>query len=173
MRLYERQSQRQYSDSGRNGSVPQAAGDSQDRCIRTFCAMPVYSGCRISEALESHRGPRCLKDASFCRARRNVVEEFTGAVSVARVFLDTELGLRDPPTAEAARSIKEVHQRSENAWRQICNNMNRQQITGAHVIPKRLRHGFGINAVPESRTVSRTVNAERAANQRLWHAPPR
>lgn len=151
MQLYDDDGQRKYLTPGERGAFLKAAEDAP-REVRTFCGTLVYTGCRITEALELTADRIDMKGGvlvleSLKKRKRGVYR----AVPVPPVFLDT-LNL-----VHNLRAVKKRKDRGRGvrlwgwcrttAWSRVCEIMKAADITGPHATPKGLRHAFGIKGV--------------------------
>jgi integrase len=151
MQLYDDEGQRKYLTPGERDAFLKAAEDAP-REVRTFCGTLVYTGCRITEALELTADRVDLKGGvlvleSLKKRKRGVYR----AVPVPPVFLDT-LNL-----VHNLRAIKKRKGRGKGvvmwewcrttAWSRVCEVMATAGISGRHATPKGLRHAFGIKGV--------------------------
>jgi integrase/recombinase XerD len=151
MQLYDEDGQRKYLTPGERDAFLKAAEDAP-REIRTFCGTLVYSGCRITEALELTADRVDLKGGvlvfeSLKKRKRGVYR----AVPVPPGFLDT-LNL-----VHNLQAVKKRKDRGRGvllwkwcrttAWSRVSEIMKTAGISGPHATPKGLRHAFGIKGV--------------------------
>lgn len=140
----------------------QNAAESALRPIRLFALVLEYTGCRISEALETtprriDKGIKCLIFRTLKR-RRTIYR----AVPIPTWLLNELL--------DFARTIQPDARLwpwcRPTAWRHICALMHRASIAKPMGCPRGLRHGFGIRAI--DRGVSLNV-----VQRLMGHASPR
>lgn len=128
-----------------------AAAQKADHITRTLCLTLVYTGCRISEALELTAmsiqmetgiiAIRSLKKRNQCVIREvPVPAEFIEILSRAHDLKGRQR------TGHAAASHLWPYGRTWG-WRQVKAVMQQAGISGAQATPKGLRHGFGIHAI--------------------------
>jgi integrase len=151
MQLYDDDGQRKYLTPGERDAFLKAA-EAAPREVRTFCCTLVYTGCRITEALELTADRVDLKAGvlvfeSLKKRKRGVYRP----VPVPPAFLDT-LNL-----VHNLQSVKKRKDRGKGvplwdwcrttAWSRVCEVMKAAEIIGPHATPKGLRHAFGIKGV--------------------------
>ncbi len=107
---------------------------------RALCRLLVYSGCRVSEALQLTR------DRLDATAGHVVLRTLKRRKTVFRAvplpdWLLAELLALPPLTEEPEQLFGWCRQ---TAWRRVREVMAQAAIAGAQAMPKGLRHGFGI-----------------------------
>jgi integrase len=150
MDLYDRNGHRKYLTPEEREAFWKAA-EASAREVRTFCGTLLYTGCRITEALELTAARVDLKDRrivfeSLKKRKKGVYR----AVPVPPAFLDT---------LDLVHNIRDAQKRQDRgrktylwdwcrttAWTRVCEVMEEADIAGPHATPKGLRHGFGVNA---------------------------
>lgn len=157
-----------------------------DQRLAAFCAVLVFCGSRVSEALAVHRyhvdrEQRVIRLRTLKRRNGEIVWR---AVPVPEELIDMLFDLpggAHTPIFPWSRST---------AWRQVTRLMSAANIKGVHASPKGLRHRFGIVAASELVPVAliqrwmghsklentliylQAVGAEeRTMAERLWHHP--
>jgi len=151
MRLYDEDGQRKYLTPEERDAFLKAA-EAAPREVRTFCGTLVYTGCRITQALELTADRVDIKAGvlvleSLKKRRRGVYRP----VPVPPAFLHT-LNL-----VHNLQSLKKRKDRGKGvrlwdwcrttAWTRVCEVMKAADITSPHATPKGLRHAFGIKGV--------------------------
>lgn len=146
MRLYSPKGNRLYISEAERVRLLEAAYEAAPM-VRLLCLTLLYSGCRISEALEL-TGASVQADAQLLtfrtlkRRRQDVYREVPIPVELVDM-------LTAPPNTIAESLIFYDINRS-TAYRWVKDVMHRANISGAQACPKGLRHGFGIHAVLSS-----------------------
>lgn len=123
------------------------AADAAPRDVRTFCYVLVYTGCRITEALELT--DQRVDFANGCLTFRTIKKRgetpIYRSVPVPPALLDL---------LDMVHGIKEKQTNGKlwrwgrsTAWRRVKEIMERAGIAGDHASPKGLRHSFGVHAV--------------------------
>ncbi|MEM5585233.1 site-specific integrase [Roseibium sp. AS2] len=155
MRLYDERNQRLYINAAERARFIKAAERAAPE-ISTFGLTLLYTGCRISEALELTAAAvqieagsvsiRCLK-----KRRKHIMREVPIPSALADL-LDAVHGIRASQqrlTAEAVPLWRHGGQpvNRSTAYRWIKDLMRDAGIRGIHASPKGLRHGYGIHAI--------------------------
>lgn len=141
--LYTPTGQRKYLTPGERTRFVAAAANFPPT-IETLCLTLVWTGCRISEALDLTRADldaedgivavRCLK-----KRRPGIVRE----VPVPIAFLDGLLRVHQP-----GKPQEQLWGIARNtAWRYVKDVMQDAGVVGVAASPKGLRHGFGVHAL--------------------------
>lgn len=146
MRLYSNAGQRLYLTSSERVDF-ETASRKQDRETMTFALVMLYTGCRISEALE-------------LRARNIDLENMAVGIESLKkrrkgIFRSIPIPERLVEAIDLVHAIRESKDRNRKlwefsrmtAWRKIKEIMAVADITGPHATPKGLRHGFGVHAI--------------------------
>jgi integrase len=149
--LYDKGGHRKYLTPGEREAFLKAA-DEAEREVRTLCYTLVYTGCRISEALDLTADRVDLKDGVIVfetlKKRKKGVYR---TVPVPPSLLDTLNMVHDLRAAQRRRNRGKTVQlwkvSRTTAWRRVQEVMTAAGIVGIHASPKGLRHGFGIKAV--------------------------
>ncbi len=123
-----------------------------DRTHRTLVMTLVYSGCRLSEALNLRTNhveidDRRLIFESLKKRRRGVYR----AVPVPQDLvyaLDLVHGIREAERRGRHARLWTMHRAT--AWRIVSSAMHKAKIEGPQASPKGLRHGFAVKAVASS-----------------------
>ena len=142
MRLNDRAGQRLYINAEDRSRFLLATSSLAPR-QRSFCLTLLYTGCRISEALE-------LRTSSFQMA--------AGIVTLRTLKRRRPDEFRDVPVPRhLIEVIKTAHRMEDGqfwpginrttAYRWVKGAMAAAGISGVHASPKGLRHGFGIHAI--------------------------
>jgi integrase/recombinase XerD len=153
----------------------QVAARNAEREVRTFCLMLLYSGCRISEALElSIRNiDFTAKGVVFRTLKKRGDKKIYRPVPLPDHFLD-ELNL--------VHNLKSSKKPNERIWswsratasRKVQEVMRQANLTGVQACPKGLRHGFVIHCIQEQIPLNMAIYAnaqgaeERSLAERLW-----
>ncbi|MEJ8574169.1 tyrosine-type recombinase/integrase [Microbaculum marinum] len=119
------------------------AADSRDPATRALCLMLVYTGCRLSEALN---------------LTADAVQPDSGIIAIASLKKRRTGIVREVPVPDIL--IGAIRQAKENSgsdqiwplsrtwsWTLVKRVMAQADITGIQATPKGLRHGFAIHAV--------------------------
>lgn len=151
MSLYDAAGHRKYLTPEEREAFLEAAATAP-REVRTFCGTLLYTGCRISEALQLTADRVDLKGGSIVfeslKKRKKGVYR---PVPVPPVFLDALNMVHDLRTAQKrpdrGKKILLWDWSRGTAWTRVGEVMKAAKITGPHATPKGLRHGFGVKAV--------------------------
>lgn len=143
MRLHDRAGRRLYINTEERCRFVEAAAPCAPR-QRSFCLTLLYTGCRISEALE-------LRGAS--------VQAGAGIITFRTLKRRRPDMYREVPVPDHLIEALDAAHRLDaeaclwpdinrtTAYRWVKAAMARAGITGAQASPKGLRHGFGIHAI--------------------------
>lgn len=148
MQLHDGGGRRKYITSEERERILEVA-EQMDRHQRTLLLTLIYSGCRLSEALNLKTNhveieQRRLIFESLKKRRRGIYR----AVPVPREVvdaLDLVHGVRE--AARRGRDKKLWTLSRTSAWRVVRFAFAAAGIQGAQASPKGLRHGFGVQAV--------------------------
>ncbi len=155
MRLYDESNDRLYINPAERQRLIEAAERTADLQAGTLCLTLLYTGCRISEALEltvfsiqsESRliSVRCLK-----KRNRHVIREIpVPPALVARLEQVHSVSLRQKAGAHSpwlwASHGSRINR--STAYRWVKQVMQESGIAGRHASPKGLRHGYGIHAI--------------------------
>lgn len=148
MRLYDRQNQRLYI----NFQERQAFLEKTKKAplhIRSFCLTLLYTGCRISEALELTPGSLQAEDQILAirslkkRSKHHVREIPIPEVLVAQLIQQG----RGKSHNEFLWSKNGRMLNRSTAYRWVKAVFSEANIQGGQSCPKGLRHGYGIHAI--------------------------
>ncbi len=146
--LYTRSGQRKYLTAEERRRFLEAANSCPRPELRTLCLTLVYSGCRISEALAL----TCASietEAGFIALRS--LKKRSSAIVVREV----------PVPSNLLNALEQAHRVAfgypgaklwtlsrSRAWQLVKGVMKEAGIAdGPHMMPKGLRHGFGLHAI--------------------------
>lgn len=127
-----------------------AAADAQEPATRALCLMLVYTGCRLSEALNLtddavQTDGKVIAIRSLKKRRTGIVREVPVPDVLLQAIQDVQ-ALRDRDyKPERPGKIWSWHRTW--AWTQVKRTMAQAGIGGIHATPKGLRHGFGVHAI--------------------------
>lgn len=123
--------------------------------VRTFCALLAFTGCRISEALAltPERIDLTAKTVTFqtLKQRDKVRYRSVPVPDELLNMLDDVHGIRRQQKRKAANPNRLWLWQRTQAYKHVKSLMANAGITGAHAVPKGLRHGFGILAMSKTR----------------------
>jgi integrase len=147
--LFDDRGQRLYLTADERTAFRAVAKAQGERELRTFCHLLTYTGCRISEALETT--PQRLdwneQTVIFRTLKKRGKKAATTyrAVPLPADFLD-ELDLIHHLWGKDRIPAKQLlwNWHRSTAWRKVKGVMRAAQIEGTHASPKGLRHGFGV-----------------------------
>ncbi|ANK80041.1 MAG: hypothetical protein TEF_03995 [Rhizobiales bacterium NRL2] len=151
MRLYDDRKRRLYINAAERERFVAAAGGAPPE-VRSFCLTLLYTGCRLSEALELTPASvqlqgRVISFRTLKKRRRHVMREVPIPAALARLLEETH-GLEGegagpgPLWRHGAAPLNR-----STGYRWIKAVMARAGIEGAQASPKGLRHGYGIHAI--------------------------
>ena len=126
------------------------AADKAGNGLRSFCRVLVFTGCRISEALELTA--KCI-DLSAKVITVHSLKKRNGVIHHRQVPVPPELlDMLDMIYNLRQRKGRERNERlwlwsRMTAWRKMQELFDSAGIKGPQASPKGLRHGFGVNAV--------------------------
>jgi integrase/recombinase XerD len=145
--LYDTKGSRKYLNQQERQSFEQAAKE-DEREVRTFCLMLLYSGCRISEALELtvKNIDFSSKSVTFRTLKKRGDKKVYRSVPLPDYFLD-ELNLVHNLKKEKRENTRIWNWARATASRKVDAVMQRANIKGIHACPKGLRHGFVITCL--------------------------
>ncbi|MBC8141115.1 MAG: site-specific integrase [Armatimonadetes bacterium] len=129
------------------------AADCAPREVRTFCALLHVTGCRITEALELTYDRVDLSESAIIfetlKKRREGVYRAVPVPSSVLDALNLVHGVRERQASRTRGKGERLWAWSRaTAWRRVKEVMEEAGIDdGPQATPKRLRHGFGVNAV--------------------------
>lgn len=145
--LYDQKGNRKYLTQNERQQFEQAAKEGE-REIRTFCLMLLYSGCRISEALElSVKSIDFSSKAVIVRTlKKKGDKKVYRSIPLPDHFLD-ELNLVHNLKKEKNKNLKIWSWARATASRKVDEVMQKANIKGIQACPKGLRHGFVITCL--------------------------
>lgn len=148
-RLWDDNGQRMYLNEAERNAFRAVAKAQDDRLTRTFCQLLLFSGCRISEALETTPEridwpDQAIKFRTLKKRGRKAATTYR-AVPLPAEFLD-ELNLIHHLKGQGRADPKALlwPWSRATAWRRVKGVMQAAGIEGAQASPKGLRHGFGV-----------------------------
>lgn len=150
MRLYGRQYKRLYINASERWRFAKTS-DTQDPHIRALCLTLLYTGCRLSEALElSHYSLQGDEGVVSIRSLKKRNQHHVREIPIPQELLDTLTTLEAQASPQNNRLL--WHRDGKpidriTAYRWVKAVMAEAGITGPQACPKGLRHGFGIHAV--------------------------
>lgn len=147
--LWDDQGARLYLTAEERERFKAVAKAQSDHTIRTFCQLLYYTGCRISEGLET--SPTRIDWTEQAIVLRTLKKKGKDRLKVYR---------RVPLPAEYLDELNLIHRLKgkdclpkgallwpwarNTAWRKVKAVMAAADIEGIHASPKGLRHGFGV-----------------------------
>lgn len=146
-RLWDDQGRRLYLNATEREAFRNAAKKQDDREARTFCHLLLFTGCRISEALETTPERFDWEDQAvmFRTLKKRSKKPSYRAVPLPADYLD-ELDfihrLKGRGRADPKASLW-IWSRA-TAWRRVKAVMAAAGVEGIQASPKGLRHGFGV-----------------------------
>ncbi len=151
MELYDAGGRRKYVSRPERERLIQHV-EKLDRTQRTLVMTLIYSGCRLSEALNLRTkhveiDERRLIFQSLKKRRKGVYR----AVPVPKELvyaLDLVHGVREAERRGRDENLWSMHRAT--AWRIVSGAMAEAKIEGPQASPKGLRHGFAVHAVSSS-----------------------
>lgn len=158
MRLFDIDGRRLYLDADERERFLVAAVD-ESREDRLFCHLLHYTGCRISEALETSPGRVLLKEQAivFRTLKRRKIDQKgrkkqphyrTVPVPVRLIEdLDIVYDLRGRQRRKEGLNLPLWSMSRATAWRHVRRVMDRAGIAGPQATAKGFRHGFGVHMV--------------------------
>ncbi len=144
MRLYNRNNERLYVNATERVRILEVARTS-DPGINSFCLTLLYTGCRISEALELRPcdiqlEERVLTLRTLKRRAPDICREVPMPVDLVQTIQEANL-LNVESSERLWGGVDRI-----TAYRWIKGVMHAAEITGVQACPKGLRHGYGIAA---------------------------
>ncbi|MCV6574511.1 MAG: site-specific integrase [Cohaesibacter sp.] len=156
MRLYDENNNRLYINSEERERFIKAA-EKADRHVRTLCLTLLYTGCRISEALELTAASvqldaRLISVRSLKKRSKHVIREVPippALVDALELVHGVRAVQRNAVRAQEAylwsHRSKPLYRSTGYRW--IKEVMAEAGIEGAQATAKGLRHGYGIQAI--------------------------
>lgn len=154
--LFTSDAKRKYLTSEERDRFITAANAHERGEVRTLCLVMVYTGCRISEALEltAHRIDLSAKTVVFRTLKQRNRTSYR-AVPVPASTLDAlELVHRIRKANKSKGGAKDIPLwpwGRTQATKHILSVMDSAGISGPHATAKGLRHGFGVKAAADTR----------------------
>lgn len=151
MRLYLTSGERLYINQDERQRFLAACAKSERR-IRTLCMTMVYTGCRISEALELtatsvQLEQKIISIHTLKKRDKHIIREVPIPSVLADALDSVHRIYEQQNTLCRAKNIPLWPISRSTAWRQSKLVMSRAHINGAQATPKGLRHGYGIHAM--------------------------
>lgn len=143
--LYDKKGKRKYLNfEERNRFIQTARTLPLDE--QTFCLFLAFTGCRISEALQSTTDRLDLEERGFVlRSLKKRRTDIYRMIPLPDWLLEM---LQKQSRIISTMDDKRLWPWSRTkGWLVIKKTINLAQISGYHASPKGLRHGFGVNAV--------------------------
>ena len=124
-----------------------SAAESAGPKVRSLCLTLVYTGCRISEALEMTSSsiqaePAVISLRTLKKRIRFAIREVPVPDQLAAMLINDLQAAAPNPAAKPLWPISR-----STAWRQIKAVMVRADIAGPQATAKGLRHGFAVHAL--------------------------
>ena len=184
--MFDRRGNRKYLNSAEREAFRLSSTAESDLAEETFCLTLLYTGCRISEALNVpcrrlDLSERALIFETLKRRHRGMFRAVPMPDFLVKSIQQLVVGKK--PTARIWDYSRTT------AWRLIKGKMARAEIKGVQACPKGLRHGFAIACLSENiplTTVKKWLgharletsaiylevggNEERQFAKRLWQA---
>lgn len=140
--LFDERGRRKYLTGDERSRFLLASGRCEAR-TRALCRLLVYSGCRVSEALQLTR------DRLDATTGRVVLRTLKRRKRIYRAVPLPDWLLAELLALPLLPLLPETPERlfgwcRQTAWRRVREVMARAGIAGAQAMPKGLRHGFGI-----------------------------
>ena len=151
MELFDLQGNRKYLTASERKAFEEAALSLDDKTARTFCLMLLYSGCRISEALNVLvKGIDYASGGVTFRSLKKREKIIYRQVPLPPTFLDNlnlafDLKLRQKPKGDPKNRIWTFSRKT--ASRRVNEVMEKAGVRGIQACPKGLRHGFAIHCL--------------------------
>ena len=147
--LWDEKGQRLYLNADERERFKAVSKSLEEREARTLCHLMLYTGCRISEALELTPERIDWKEHAVMlrtlKKKGKNKDKIFRAVPVPEVFLDELDMIHRIKGAKGKAAISPLWGYSRTtAWRRIKAVLDAAHIEGAHANPKGLRHGFGV-----------------------------
>lgn len=158
MRLFDGSGNRLYLDLDERGRFLEATME-ESREDRLFCHLLHYTGCRLSEALETSPGRVYLKEQSilFRSLKKRKIDKkgrkkqphYRSVPVPARLIEDLDIvyNLRGRQRRKEGLEERLWPMSRATAWRMVKRVMARAGVTGPQATAKGFRHGFGIHMV--------------------------
>lgn len=141
MRLFSKQANRLYLNESERNSFKSCATE-QNTKIQYLCLILLYTGCRLSEALNLRLCDIALDEGCIAinsLKKRN--KQHVRQVPVPSSLLhDIHTQFTDSELQQKLFSIGRT-----TAWKQVKHVMSCAGIEGQHASPKGLRHSFGVH----------------------------
>ena len=150
--LYNAEGHRLYINSEERQALIIAAGKAK-RENKCFCNILIFTGCRISEALEiTPRHINLAENSITIRSLKKrggkIIYRTVPVPSETIELLDMVYGIRELQTADKGLDALIWAWSRSKGWYTIKNLMRAAKVQdGAHMTAKGLRHGFGVHAM--------------------------
>lgn len=154
MQLFTPSGKRKYMTATERDKFKSAALQLEDKTIRMFCLMLLYTGCRISEALgvmvqSIDYEAQAVTIESLKKRKTGIFRQ----IPLPSSYLD-DLDLVFEIT-KAQKRAKSARALTERLWpmsratasRKIDQAMLKAELSGIHATPKGLRHSFAIHCL--------------------------
>lgn len=156
MRIYDERNRRLYINASERDRFLKAANEAEP-AVRAFCLTLLYTGCRLSEALELSTtsvdpqsrliSVRTLKKRDLHEVREvpipPVLADTLAALKQRRIEEKASDDQQPPPLwTRGGQSLSRV-----TGYRWIKAVMVEADIYGVQASPKGLRHGYGVHAI--------------------------
>ena len=146
MRLYDRANRRLYINAEERARFLRVA-EMQAPEVRRFCLTLLYTGCRISEALELtpqaiQPADRVITFRTLKRRNPHLYREVPAPPALIELLAAARGRESGPLWGRRGQRLNRI-----TAYRWIKSVMAEAGIRGAQACPKGLRHGYGIHAI--------------------------
>lgn len=151
MELFDLKGNRKYLTATERKKFEQAALELEDNQVRTFCLMLLYSGCRISEALNLFvKSIDYSAGAATFETLKKRKKGVFRQVPLPPDYLDAlnlvfDLRKRQKNPKEKSKKVWEFSRKT--ASRRVDEVMQAAGLQGIHACPKGLRHAFAIHCL--------------------------
>ena len=145
--VFDRSGGRKYLNEAERLAFFEATEDEPDKLRRSFCLTVLYTGCRISEALNLTRNrldssQKCVVFETLKRRLRGVYREVPIPDSLVALLGEVAEGV--PPAARLWPFSRAT------AYRMVRRLSLKAGIKGGMACPKGLRHGFAVACVAKN-----------------------
>ncbi len=144
--LLDKQGRRKYLIPAERERFLNAAQSCPCKRVRALCLTLLYTGCRVSEALNLKRiDVDAAEKTLVIRTLKQRAEEHRATTFRVIPIPETLVVQLLALNSEEQNLLWPIAR--STAWRQIKSIMHKADVTGVHASPKGLRHGFAIAAV--------------------------
>lgn len=144
--LYDKDGQRKYLNPKERRRFLKAVLLLPDASERALCLTLLYTGCRISEALELTVTRVDIDDGCIVfKTLKQRVRDATRPIPVPAKLMTLLRGLIKQGKLSGYHRIWTISRAT--AWRIVKRCMAKAGICGKHACPKGLRHGFGVACI--------------------------